>query len=222
MKKYFFLLSLSFLSLSTTAFAQITRYVSATGTNSAPASATSWATATNNLQGAIDASVSGDAVWVAVGVYKPTTTTGPDSRTVSFSMKNGVMIYGGFVGNETVLCQRPLLNSMNPSGSILSGEIGNLNSTADNSFHVINNVSSLSLNSTAILNGFMITSGFTNGSANGSGIYNSNASPTIRNCSFGNLSDGGANSGHIYNNESSPIVINCFFKAISGGSGGAI
>ena len=211
---------LSLLGSSQSAFAQITRYVSTTGTNSAPASATSWATATNNLQGAIDASVSGDAVWVAAGVYKPTTTTGPDSRTVSFSMKNGVIIYGGFVGNETVLCQRPLVNSMNPSGSMLSGEIGNLNSTADNSFHVINNVSSLSLNSTAILDGFMITRGFTDGSANGSGIYNRNASPTIRNCGFGNSSNGGTNSGHIYNNESSPIMTNCFFKTISGGTGG--
>lgn len=49
--------------------AQTTRYVSTTGTNSDPASATSWATSTTNLQGAIDevAPTSG-TVYVAAGV----------------------------------------------------------------------------------------------------------------------------------------------------------
>ena len=89
--------------------AQVTRYVSTTGTNTDPTSATSWATSTTNLQGAIDASAFNDNIWVADGLYKPTTTTGPASRSISFSMKAGGTIHGGFAGNETRLNQRPTL-----------------------------------------------------------------------------------------------------------------
>lgn len=92
--------------------AQTIRYVSTTGTNNTPATATTWAASTTNLQGAINASASGDQVWVAGGTYKP---TGPPDRTctdptISFSMKNGVAIYGGFVGTENSLSERPVID----------------------------------------------------------------------------------------------------------------
>ncbi|GAB3690240.1 hypothetical protein GCM10027592_07370 [Spirosoma flavus] len=194
------------------------------------------------LQTAINTAAGcGAQVWVAAGTYKPTTTTGPDSRTISFSMRNGVAIYGGFQGNEATLDARPSLNPVtgNPSSTTLSGDIGTLGNTADNSYHVINNPTSLSLNNSAILDGFVITGGNANdpsgqnGIGNnlnlGGGIFNNgrgnghDCSPLIRNCSFeGNsaASKGGA----IYNNgfagQSSPVLVNCFFQNNSAPDGG--
>ncbi|WP_020607009.1 T9SS type A sorting domain-containing protein [Spirosoma spitsbergense] len=228
---------------SLTATAQTIRYVSTTGTNTNPATATSWATSTTNLQGAIAASSATDQVWVKAGTYKPTTTTGPASRTISFAMKAGVAIYGGFAGTETTLNQRPVQNlttgTSQPSATTLSGDIGTLGNNTDNSYHVISNPTGLT--TTAILDGFVITGGNANGTSSsldqsGGGIFNNGrgsgnfCSPTIRNCLFqgNNANLGGAmfNHGTSYGS-SSPSLINCSFQANSAGgvfsgSGGAI
>ncbi len=216
---------------------QITRYVSTTGTNNNLATATSWATSTTNLQGAINASVAGDQVWVAGGTYKPTTTT---NRTISFAMKNGVAIYGGFSGTETDLDLRPVVNpvSGSPSSSTLSGDIGTVGSTTDNSYHVIGNPTSLSLNNTAVLNGFVITGGNADGNGTnlqnlGGGMLNAgngsgnSCSPTVRNCLF--ESNVAAAGGAMYNagytsGASSPVVTNCSFQfnSTTNGDGGAM
>ncbi len=216
---------------------QITRYVSTTGTNNNLATATSWATSTTNLQGAINASVAGDQVWVAGGTYKPTTTT---NRTISFSMKNGVAIYGGFLGTETDLSQRPVTNPVggNPSSSTLSGDIGTVGSTTDNSNHVVNNPASLSLTTSAVLDGFIITGGNANGDGAtllnlGGGMLNAGngsgnrCSPTVRNCLF--ESNVAAAGGAMYNagytsGASSPVVTNCSFQfnSTTNGDGGAM
>ena len=67
-------------------------------------------------------------VWVAAGTYKPTTGT---DRSISFKMKNGVAVYGGFAGNENDLSDRDI--AANPT--ILSGDIGDRKSTRLNSSH---------------------------------------------------------------------------------------
>ena len=59
---FFIFLLLSLSGLNGLAFAQTTRFVSTTGTNTDPASATSWATSTTNLQGAMDCEQAG-AAW---------------------------------------------------------------------------------------------------------------------------------------------------------------
>nr|WP_293838412.1 choice-of-anchor Q domain-containing protein [uncultured Arsenicibacter sp.] len=216
------------LMLTHWAFSQTTtRYVSTTGITPA-ASATSWATSTTDLQGAIDASQPGDQVWVVTGLYKPTPTTGPDSRTISFSMKNGVAIYGGFAGGETSLSQRPTINPVagKPGSSTLSGDIDNDGTLTNNSYHVISNPTGLT--TTAVLDGFVITGGNASGSsANmGGGMYNNGSSPTLTNCLFvdnqatggnGNSNKGGA----IYNNGSSPTLTNCSFQGNQATGGGA-
>ncbi len=225
---------LMFLWLATaSAQAQITRYVSATGTNTNPASATSWATSTTNLQGAINSlSATGGAVWVARGLYKPTTGT---DRSISFSMRSGVSILGGFVGTETALVDRVLTY---PLSTTLSGELGDPASTTDNSYHLISNPSGLT--TTAILDGFVITGGsaradgtdFSNNA--GGGVYNNGngpgqvCSPSFRNCFFiGNRASAGSG-GAIYNDgqnggNSSPQLTNCFFQDNQAqGIGGAI
>ncbi len=210
--------------------AQVTRYVTTTGTTTVPASATTWASSTTNLQGAIDASHPGDQVWVATGVYKPTTTTGSASRTISFAMKNGVSILGGFAGNEPLLTNRILTN---PSTTTLSGEIGGPTSTTDNSYHVISNPAGLT--TTAVLDGFVITGGNANGFSPdnlGGGMHNNGngagqvCSPLIRNCTFQNntaSNTGGAmcNSGFSSGN-SSPSLTNCSFQNNTAPFGGAM
>ncbi|WP_020605882.1 beta strand repeat-containing protein [Spirosoma spitsbergense] len=227
----FFVLVLALLcpALLTTALASppspVIRYVTTSGTGT-PSGATSWATSTTDLQGAINASAANDQVWVAAGTYKP---GGNTDRNISFAMKNGVAIYGGFVGNEQNLNQRPAINPQTGSGnSTLSGDIGTVGTNGDNSYHVFFN--SAGLTTTAILDGFVITGG--NASGSGGGMFNNGSgsgqvcSPTIRNCSFvGNsASDSG---GAMFNNgsfggTSSPVLTNCSFQQNTASTNGGM
>ncbi len=215
------------LGVSLLAQAQAIRYVkpAATGTGNG----SSWANASGNLQTIITASDVGDQVWVAAGTYKPTTTT---DRTISFAMKNGVAIYGGFAGSETSLSQRPAVNQATPSSTTLSGDIGTAGSIDDNSYHVIYNFTGLT--TSAVLDGFVITGGRANGGGDpfdsGGGMFNQgnyyDCNPLIRNCVFlGNSAAqiGGAiyNSGSNYS-DSSPVLTNCSFQGNSANFGGVI
>src|SRR5690242_9966911 len=76
----------------------------------------SWADAYADLQAALAAAQQGDELWVAAGTYKPTNGT---NRDLSFIMKTGVGIYGGFAGSETDRTQR----NFNGNITILSGAI---------------------------------------------------------------------------------------------------
>ena len=215
---------------------QTIRYVKPTATGNSDGSR--WANASGNLQTMITASAANDQVWVAAGTYKPTTGT---DRTISFAMKNGVAIYGGFVGNETELSARPAVNPITgpggasqPSSTTLSGDIGVVGSNADNSYHVIYNLTVLT--TTAVLDGFVITGGKADGTNlpgnSGGGMYNNgvgsgkDCSPLIRNCSFQNNSakEGGAalfNDGS-FSGRSKPTLSNCIFQNNSAFYGGAI
>jgi predicted outer membrane repeat protein len=226
---------------STLGLAQTVRYVSTTGTNTNPATATSWATSTPDLQGAIQASAVGDQVWVGSGLYKPTTTTGPDSRTISFTLKEGVTVYGGFTGTETTLSQRPSVNPNTldgllgtPSSTTLSGDIGTIGDHTDNSYHVV--VDPVTLQSGAVLDGFVITGG----NANGQNAYNTGGGiflvatistaplheAAIRNCLlYGNKAgNGGAFSGGFSGRTEYriPVLSNCRFAENTAQTGGAI
>ena len=205
--------------------AQSIRYVKPTATGTG--SGSSWANASGNLQAMINASVAMDQVWVAAGTYKP--TTGSD-RNVSFAMKIGVLIYGGFAGSETSLSQRPVINTTTPSNTILSGDLGTAGNVADNSYHVISNP--MDLINTAVLDGFIITGGNANGGSSagsGGGMYNPGndsglgASPTVRNCSFqGNSAGIGGAMTNYGSATSNPVLVNCLFQNNSAIQGGAI
>ncbi|RRB07611.1 putative Ig domain-containing protein [Larkinella rosea] len=178
------------------------------------------------LQTAINtAATCGAQVWVAQGLYKP---TADNNREISFSMKNGVAIYGGFAGNEAAnydLSQRNLVTNQ----TILSGDIDDGGTLANNSYHVIFNESGLT--TTAILDGFVITGGYASetggqNKAIGGGMLNNGVcSPTVRNCSFvGNFAENG---GAINNNgrgtgNSSPVLTNCSFQSNTAVRGAAI
>ncbi|WP_345246363.1 choice-of-anchor Q domain-containing protein, partial [Nibrella saemangeumensis] len=207
------------LSLAVAASAQV-RYVKPT--SSGTGDGTSWANATANLQGAINSlTATGGEVWVAAGTYKPTTST---DRTISFSMRNNVRIYGGFAGTETSRTQRPAINLTTPSSSTLSGDIGALGNNTDNSYHIIANSG---LNNTAILDGFVVKSGNANGADpfnKGGGLYNYNSSPNLTNCSFTNnfAVEGGGVYSIASSGISSPSLTNCIFTNNSAKSGGAM
>lgn len=167
------------------------RYVNinASGANNG----TSWANAYTDFKTAVDAAVIGDEIWVAKGTYQ--TASGN-----SFSMKNGVKIYGGFNGGELSLSDRNFLS--NPTK--LMG----------NNQRVIYNSS---LNNTATIDGFTITGGVTNA---GGAMYNDNSSPIFYNCTF--TQNTATYGGAIGNYQSSPTFYNCVFSQNTANYGGGV
>jgi hypothetical protein len=175
----------------------ITHYVnhSATGSNNG----TSWQNAYTNLQDALNAAAVSDDIWVAAGTYYPTKhfdlSASGDARAKSFYMKKNLQIYGGFVGTETLLSQRAATTNV----TILSGDIGTLNDSTDNCYHVF---ITKNLTAATVIDGFTVRNGsatdgnygtlsygvfsFDNGS--GGGFYNYNSSPTLTNLTVSNNS----------------------------------
>ncbi len=90
---------------------------------------TSWAAAYTDLQLALT-NAACTPIWVARGTYKPTATA---DRTISFNIRPGVAVYGGFAGTEAALTDR--VTAVNPT--ILSGDIGVAGDNSDNSYHVV-------------------------------------------------------------------------------------
>jgi uncharacterized repeat protein (TIGR02543 family) len=144
------------------------------------------------LQDALVAATSGKQIWVANGVYYPDRGGGQvlGDRNASFVLKDGVAVYGGFKGNETNLAARDKNPATN--GTTLSGDIGTANVLADNSYQVVRGSN---LSASAVLDGFTITRGNSNGSSgHGGGIYLASSSPTLANLLITNntaISNGG-------------------------------
>ncbi|MEO6819982.1 MAG: hypothetical protein ABI266_07380, partial [Ginsengibacter sp.] len=138
MKKQLLSFLTMFLFCVDNASAQTTRYVKQNSTGDG----TSWTNASGDLQAMINSSIPGDQVWVAGGTYYPIRRAdsldviSPNNRHNAFVLKNGVKIYGGFIGsNETLLTQRDSTRKTN--NTILSGDIGIVGDDADNAYHVV-------------------------------------------------------------------------------------
>jgi hypothetical protein len=196
---------------------------------------TSWTDAYTSLRSALIAAGSGDQIWVAAGTYKP-----GNSRSDSFQMKNGVAIYGGFVGNEDPnsfgLADRDFVSNETILSGDLAGNDVDVNDPTDllddpsrgeNSYHV---VFGSDTDESAVLDGFTITGGNANSfeaDGSGAGMYNDYGNPTVTNCTFKrNLAKDG---GGMYNYNASPIVTNCTFSGnlagtacVDAGSGGGM
>jgi predicted outer membrane repeat protein len=178
----------------------------------------SWADACD-LQTALENAVEGDEIWVAAGKHYP----GPEdaSREVSFHLKNGVALYGGFIGTEVARQQR----NWDANPTILSGDIDrNGDDLSGNVYHV---VTGKGLTLTAVLDGFSITAGHANGvdipAQLGGGMYNVDSSPTLANLSFyGNSAEYGGGGGMANTGSSSPILINVSFAANTASTGGGM
>ncbi|MGV3523867.1 MAG: hypothetical protein ACO1RX_06550 [Candidatus Sericytochromatia bacterium] len=165
----------------------------ASGTNNG----SSWPNAYTDLQSALAAATSGQEIWVAEGTYFP--TSGSD-RTLTFQMKEGVNLYGGFDGSENARSERDFSTHV----TVLSGDLNGddnvstvpFENISDNSEHVL-----LGANN-AILDGFVIEKGYaypssgtinaSNPGCNGGGMRNLGVSPTLRNLIFRH------NSAHYY------------------------
>ena len=185
-----YLISFVFLLLITsTSFSQTRRvYVDAYATGAG--NGTSWENAFTDLQAALFAAQSGDQVWVALGIYKPTDSY---NREISFKLKGGVQLYGGFSGVETELEQR----NWERFKTVLSGNIGLADDDTDNSYTILYLEKS---DKTSVVDGFSFTGGradnsdpfvspYANGKSGGA-IYvmaeGNAAHPTVRNCHFEN------------------------------------
>jgi|GEM_PF-1433846 len=170
--------------------------------NASPGDGSTWALAYNNLQTAINASAAGDSLWVAQGTYQP-------SYGQSFALKEGVRIFGGFSGLETMFSERDWETNRDTL-------LGN------NARVIVNAISPLMgeipLTPATVLDGFVITGGQSTGE--GGGICNRNASPTFRNCIiYGNSAGWG---GGMYNHQSAPVLENCVFRQNTSAGGGGL
>ena len=103
-----------------------------------------WATAYEDLQTALtqaevlnadgDTNNNVDQIWVAEGTYLPSKElSSGNARSATFSLLDGVALYGGFAGTETTLEAR----DWNVHETILSGDIGEIGESADNALTVV-------------------------------------------------------------------------------------
>ena len=183
---------------------------------------TSWASAHKYLQDALAGAEYGDEIWIAEGTYKPDQGAGKTAgdRASPFVLVNGVGMYGGFLGTESI---------RDPQGdnnqTILSGEID-----SNSSLWSFNVVSGVNLDTNTILDGFRITKGNANGQAGtvyekGGGIYlagtgsNLNLSNLVITSNSADIAGGGIYSS---SSSSSLTLANCVFTNNSAGNGGGI
>ncbi|MBN2296322.1 MAG: PKD domain-containing protein [Pirellulales bacterium] len=190
-----------------------------------------WETAFGDLQAALTqaAAFNGDttptndvnSIWIAEGTYKPTAELEPgDARSASFSLLDGVALYGGFTGTETTLAQRNLSAHI----TTLSGDLGVTGTNSDNAYTVVY----CGTNVEATLDGLKITAGNANVSSSsehpekafGGGIFNigtlmiTNSTISSNSASIG---------GGIYNiSQSSLTVTNSTISGNSASWGGGI
>jgi len=151
---------------------------------------TSWANAYTDLQTAINAAVAGDSLFVERATYQPAINN-------SFIMKEGVKIFGGFLGTETAFNQRSTTRKATLQGN--------------GSSVIRNNNNGLTV--AAVLDGFIVNGGKATGGGAayyGGGMYNYAASPTISNCVFSNDSAAVCGGG-IYNSVANPVITQCAF-----------
>lgn len=175
-----------------------------------------WLGALRTLSHALQIAAPGCEIWLAEGTYKPNDASHSNSRTQWFQMRDGVAIYGGFAGIETGRGERDpaaypviLSGDLNGDDADLDGDgLPDSSTMGDNCPHVFYHIPALGLTQSAVLDGVTIRGGFANSvwpHSSGAGIFNSKASPTLKNCTIsGHLA---TNGGAIYNTGlSSPAI----------------
>lgn len=185
---------------------------------------TSWATAYKDLQKALNkAALDGKEIWLAEGIYKPTSRTNQnDPRSATFLINPGIEIRGGFKGNEI-----DTITKGSVYNTILSGDIyGNDNTMstwppagsdqtaiADNVYHVVT-IDGISRLSTTRLTGCVVEHGNANSGGNdalGGGIYLKNSAPILEQVIIRNNISNSHGAG-IFVNSNLKLLKNCLLK----------
>jgi len=181
----------------------------ATGANNGA----NWTNAFTTIELAFSNAIVGDQVWVASGVYKPAGTT----RNATFTIPNGVEVYGGFAGTETSLSQRDLTVNT----TTLNGDIGVTGTQTDNCYSVVTFNSSSNLTK---FDGFKIINAYNNlSSTYGGAIRNINGEPTISNCEFlANYAFYGASIGSTTGGAQTMTLVNCKMRSNNALYGGGV
>jgi len=238
----------AFALLAAQAASATTRYaISTSGATSG--SCDSWGAACT-LQTALGMAASGDEVWVAAGIYIPTTNVvmspSTTDRGMSFDVPSGVAVYGGFAGTEVARADRdPRANV-----TILSGDIDGDDTNTDgnsidetsadiqgsNSYHVLYlDGTGTPITAATVLDGFTVTGGEANGASpdySGGGLYcdgtgsGSECSPMLTHLTFSGNSakdEGGAIESYSNYGDGtiSPSFENVTFTGNSASYGGA-
>jgi len=142
--------------------------VDATGNNDG----TSWENAYTSLQTAINNAPVLQKICVAKGKYTPHSS----DRSVSFTLKKNITVYGGFAGDEAPMDQSVIdARDIDDNETILSGDLNGddngFTNNSENSYHVLYVEA---LDTTAIIDGVTISGGNANGTGNddsGGGVF---------------------------------------------------
>ncbi|WP_291854598.1 T9SS type A sorting domain-containing protein, partial [Marinilabilia sp.] len=173
-----------------------------------------------DLIDALITAVPGDSLWVASGIYTPTTTA---DRSISFELRDNVKLYGGFAGTESSFDER----NWNINRTVLSGDIGETEVATDNTYQVVRMIgtSEKPVSAKTIIDGVVIEAGYADSSSSndGGGLFLFWASPVVKNVWFRNhfsYDDGGAVYGDSESRAEFGNVI--FTNNESGDDGGAV
>lgn len=205
-------------------------------------SGTSWENAYHFVQDALTAAYSSQpvAVLVAEGTYTPDSSLarpgGTGDRQATFQMANGITLRGGYAGFGHA---NPDIRRIGEYETILSGDLDGDDvyvadpdgllaepTRAENSYHV---VISTETGPSAVLQGFTISGGQANGPTEidgaglGGGMFNTESSPTISDCTFTENAAVILGGGMYNESYSMPTITMCtFFKNYSAARGGGI
>jgi len=168
----------------------------------------SWDDAYRDLQDALTRAAKGcgSEIWVAEGLYFPTSDEDDDGAT--FEMIDGVELYGGFAGNESTVDQRDYVKN----STVLTGVIGGEGD--DSVTYVVSVVDMCGV----VIDGFSIEDG------SSSAIYVEGSSVTIRNSSVIKNYD---RMYGVYSKDSACSIVNCVvgeneFNGMYCGDGGTL
>jgi uncharacterized repeat protein (TIGR01451 family) len=184
----------------------------------------SWADACT-LQSALSAAGYGSEIWVQAGVHYPGT-----ARADTFTLKDGVRLYGGFAGTETARDAR----DWRANKTILSGDIDRnditvngvvtdaVNIVGANALHVLRGEN---LGADTVLDGFIITAGQADGldypHYYGGGMFLYRSSPTLAHLTFsGNLASSEGGGLRTYGGH--PTLTDVTFHGNQAGMGGGM
>ncbi|MHC4675157.1 MAG: S8 family serine peptidase [Planctomycetota bacterium] len=175
---------------------------------------TSWAEAYTDLQVALSVASAYhqvEEVCVAQGQYRPGV---PGDREATFQLINNVVIKGGYAGLGE---PNPDARDVEAYKTILTGDLNgddgpDFTNNGENSCHV---VTGSGTDSTAVLDGFTVTGGYsTNRHSGGGGMLIGNySSPTVINCTFSENS--AYMGGGMYSQRSNTTLSNCTFRGNS-------